>query len=428
MSDFFDDERLGPYTAPGGPALHPDGVQWLAPWEDPYAGFPEHCRRQVEALALVENVQLRSVFPRILPDYMEGDDDELVYRRVKPLLDRTIGKAWAQVYSVVPSEGLFANLLNHRLMSKADMAVINRARVIYLVLERDRVSSMMAASLNRFGQVWTTCQKSVQALTDSGVDPKLIRQVPMPYRLDEPRLDRVRPARKNDVPRFLHIGKWEPRKAQDRLVLAFMQAFRPREAKLVVKTGSGFFRKTDEGYPQSPFKALERALEDQAVKDNGWTREVLESPDAGGLRVFTDRRSDGDIDRLHQWADCYVSLSHAEGWDMPAFDACLQGTLLLSTRSGGPEAFAPADTLWVPTSGLIPTDPCYGWGESSYWDFSQEAAVQALLLAAGRVMDEGPAQQSAARAARQSAMRRFSPRTVGLLMRDYLQELRGGAP
>jgi hypothetical protein len=49
------------------------------------------------------------------------------------------------------------------------------------------------------------------------------------------------------------------------------------------------------------------------------------------------------IDALHATGDCYVSLSHGEGWGIGAFDAATLAKPVLIAPYGGPAEYLPGD-------------------------------------------------------------------------------------
>ncbi len=58
-------------------------------------------------------------------------------------------------------------------------------------------------------------------------------------------------------------------------------------------------------------------------------------PDPPEIRLITRRLSDGEIGRLHDDGDCFVSLCRSEGWGLGAFDAAAHGTPVVTTAFGG---------------------------------------------------------------------------------------------
>lgn len=392
------------------PAEHAEGYAYMAPWEDAFSGFPEHCRRNAEALHTIGvPVHLRS-FGRTL-FLTETPEIAALRKRLKPMLDASIGGYKALIHQFVPTEASIAQLTRHRYpLPSNELEKFLRRKVAYIVLERDRISDVSARTLDRLGQVWVSCERSREALVHSGVNEQRIKVVHMPYRLREPLLELRRRAPKQDVPRFYHIGKWEPRKAQDKLILAFMRAFEPTRAKLVVKTGKPFYPSTP-GYPAGAGAAVLDALEDAAVKANGWTADNVQP----SIRLALEYMDEAELTRLHSWGDCYLSLSHGEGWDMPAFDAMLAGNRVVYTPSGGPQEFLnPREHVEVPLLGRMPAHACYDWPGCKYWDYETDDAVAALRRAARerRTFEPNP-----------SSYLLFHPESVGQRMLAHLKEL-----
>lgn len=251
-------------------------------------------------------------------------------------------------------------------------------QVWYTMLERDRVAPEVAAAFDRFDRVWVTCDANRIAMVTSGVDPRKVTWIPYPYFDDDPFLALA--ARPTPSPRtFYWIGRWEPRKAPDRLLRAFLTAFRPGEARLTMKVTKPVRAYGD--YPVSVHEALVGILEDSAVHNNGWRANDLE---AGGLRILEARLSPVDIIALHRDHGTYVSPSLGEGIDLPSFAAKLAGNRLICTCSGGPNDFAGLGDIvigrWAEASADVVS---YGWEEGSRWcAYEIEDLVEALRRAA----------------------------------------------
>lgn len=365
----FVDNEAAPFKE-GQAATHELGVLYQAPWERLADGFNEHARRNARALALTGcPVQLRGVGGKNF-----GVERSLM-DQMGPLLDASIGRYSVQVQQLIITEALAQAMGRHRFLSEEEFAVINHYRVLYSVWERDRVSPIIATFLNRMGQVWVACYRNVAMLVRSGVDHDKIRVVPVPYFDDDPLLKLRGRTRRRGVPRFYHIGKWEPRKAQDKILEAFMTAFRPGEATLTVKTSP--WNTAGEGYPASPDAILATLL-----PMNGWTEDNYKN----SIEIIVKRLTDAELVALHGFGDIYVTLSRGEGFDMPAFDAKLAGNRMVYTPSGGPVDFAGPNDLLVPETGAIACHSFYGWEkESTYLDFDLDHAATAMQLAAREI-------------------------------------------
>src|SRR5262249_17074513 len=144
------------------------------------------------------------------------------------------------------------------------------------------------------------------------------------------------------------------------------------------------------GYPKGPLESAKAWMtEDQAVMGKGWR--FPDDPDRAdqaralgqrGLKIYEMRFSGAQIRSLHEACDVYLTLSHGEGFDMPAFDGKLAGNLMVYCPSGGPQDFAGEHDVLVPYSGELYCHPMYGWPDGSiYDDYSMGDAMSALRRA-----------------------------------------------
>lgn len=117
------------------------------------------------------------------------------------------------------------------------------------------------------------------------------------------------------------VSAWDWRKRPDLAIAAFARAFTKDDpAVLVVKTTS---------FPIAwPWG--------QRVAAVAHIAEVLRPfPDHGRVLIDTGEWSEAQVLGLLRRADCFLSLTAAEGWGLGAFDAACQGTPVLITGHGG---------------------------------------------------------------------------------------------
>jgi glycosyltransferase involved in cell wall biosynthesis len=136
---------------------------------------------------------------------------------------------------------------------------------------------------------------------------------------------------------FYSINVWDPRKALADLVTAFARAFcGDDKVSLLLKTSTAMHPLALERAWAGGIAERVSALQDAIVGETGKAPahiRVIAADDVAG-RV---------IDALHATGDCYVSLTHGEGWGMGAFDAAACGKPLLITPYGGPTDYLPHD-------------------------------------------------------------------------------------
>ena len=416
-------------------AEHPLGVLYQGPWEEPGDGFQEHVRRVARAIQMAGcPVHLRSLLPSIrfglspaAEEVIEAHDD---------LAQASIQAYGVSVHQVVPRTELLERLMTPsqsamRILSEDDILRMNRHKVIYTVWERSPVPEPAVRALNAAGQAWVACQANAKMLEACGVEADKIRVVPIPYFDADPLLALEGRKRLGGVVRFYHIGKWEPRKDQHRILGAFLRAFKKGEAELYLKT-SKFAPKTA-GYPQGAVASLLQWLKDPLVQENGWSfafDEKTPPADIGkelgyaGIKIYEAMLTTAQIQALHRIGDVYVSLSHGEGFDMPAFDAKLAGNLLVYTPSGGPQDFAGELDERIAPSGEIATHPIYGWpAGSTYLDYELDDAVAALRRARETVLKKGRVRGMDITSFRAASV---GKRALGYL-KEICPELPGGA-
>lgn len=392
----------------GRAADHQSGVVFSAPWAE-LSGFSEHARRCALALATAgEPVQLRDNGMHLLRHDEVG---EQLLARVRPLIDATIAKSWAQVEMIVPSDEALMRRTMHQFLSTEEYAPVLRAKVMSTVWERQSITPAAAAALNRFGQAWVACRANAEMLVRCGVDEARVKVVPVPHWPDDPLLKLRGRARRPGPVKFYCIGKWEPRKEHRNIIGAFLLAFRPGDdAQLFLKT-TGLTTKIKD-YPQGPGQAMAQWLADERVKARGWNEENYKRH----LFIIDKQLPDAGIVALHAMGDVYVSLSRGEGFDMSMYDSKLAGNLAVFTPSGGPQDFAAPDDILVPQTGTVPCHSFYLWPrESQYLDYNIDDAALALRMAAQRIRD------GHSRAGHD--MSSFLAKNVGRRMLEHLNEM-----
>lgn len=136
---------------------------------------------------------------------------------------------------------------------------------------------------------------------------------------------------------FYSINVWADRKAVDRTLTAYMNAFTARDSvRFVLKT-------------------TERHLS-LRVPFTGWwpvrTRVLAERirqrhANPPPVTLLTDPLPESRIRDLHRHGDCYVSLSRGEGWGLGAFDAAASGRPVVMTGYGGQTEFLTPDLAYL---------------------------------------------------------------------------------
>lgn len=409
----------GESSAVGRPAEHARGVLYQGPWQHPADGFQTHTRRVARALASTGvPVHLRAIMP-LAGATATGSEEERIEESMRDLAHASIAQYSVLVQQVIPVPGFLDRIttptaLGAQIFTPEQWAQQLRARVLYVVYERAPVPPGDLVALRKVGQVWVACERDAEELRRSGVEGARVKVIPVPFASDDPLLSLRDRERSPGRPRLYHIGKWEPRKAGDRILGAFMRAFAPGEAELYMKTS--LLNCSFDGWPSTPEVALAARIRDPKVKQNGWTLNNL----FDDITIQTDVLPAAELVKIHAWGDVYCSLSRGEGFDMPGLDAKIAGNLLVYTPSGGPQDYALDSDVRVEPSGTVPCHPVYAWGaDARYLDFDVSAAAEAMQAAVAKIgqVKAGPVDQT--------RLADFSSARVGKKVRDALQELVG---
>jgi glycosyltransferase involved in cell wall biosynthesis len=251
-------------------------------------------------------------------------------------------------------------------------------KLLYTMFERRGIQPELIYEFNRLAGVFVPCSANLKVLIKAGCETAT--WFPFPYFDDDPHLELPPPSRQPRT--FLWIGRWEPRKAPHNLIRAFLAAFRPGEARLVLKMGPSPWTKS--AYPEP-----ENVVAD-ALLVEGFGKYWTLSSAADDIQVVRGRLSKEQMLDLHARADIYVSASRGEGIELAMFASKLAGRRVVTTDCGGPLDFLGENDAIVPATGDAPApDYEWLWGEGmTYADYRVEdlsAAMQWALTAPPRL-------------------------------------------
>ena len=153
------------------------------------------------------------------------------------------------------------------------------------------------------------------------VDTKL-RAIPHAFDESAPRRATKR-ALLDDRFRFYYLGAWTGRKNPAGLISAFIREFTPNDnVELVLRCAGG----RDADFVIATHAAGVKPAEMAPIRFTGATA------------------TDEQIAELHRDADCFVSATRGEAWNLPAFEAMLAGRHVIHTGGTGADTFL-ADTM-----------------------------------------------------------------------------------
>ena len=147
---------------------------------------------------------------------------------------------------------------------------------------------------------------------------------------------------------FYSINTWSPRKALWDLLHAYLLAFNKQDPVTLVL-------KTDENGVDPARRVLSRSVQEMA-------EEIISNyPGPANVVMWTGHVPDESITLLHETGDCYISLTHSEGWGLGAIDAAAAGKPVIMTGWGGQLDFLPDDCAYLVQYKLVPIEVFQNW-------------------------------------------------------------------
>ncbi len=216
---------------------------------------------------------------------------------------------------------------------------------------------------------------------------------------------------------FYTIAEWTTRKAVFHTVRAYLDAFTADDpVLLIVKTTH-----VDHTVPNAGgSKLVEPGMTSWAL-----ARLIAGRRDAPAVRLLLGTRADEEITALHARGDCFVSLSHGEGWGIGAFDAAAFGRPVVTTGWSGHLDFLGGSPYLVDYELVAVNDPL---GEPSYTSdqrWAEPDLAHASALLAEIAADPRDARAWAAEQARE-INDRFSPARVAAEFRAAVERHANG--
>lgn len=149
---------------------------------------------------------------------------------------------------------------------------------------------------------------------------------------------------------------------------------------------------------------------------------AIERTSAGGgrVRMVTGQIDEADIAGLHQRGDCYLSLSHGEGWGIGAFDAAAAGNPVVATGWGGALDYLDPHYAWVVGCDLViarDDENLAKFKKQHRWAQPRAEAAAAMMR---RVAADPEAARARAQAWVPTLQRKFSAPAVAQRLRKVL--------
>jgi glycosyltransferase involved in cell wall biosynthesis len=246
--------------------------------------------------------------------------------------------------------------------------------VIYTTWEASRIPPHWLALLDSVDAIAVPSHVNRDAFTESGVRrpvsvvPHIRRAFWHEFSATESAALLASLGLQSDRLTLLSLNTNQPRKNLHQLVRTYCRAFASTsQVQLIIKSSEHGER------AQFPFeKVRSETLLSEWVQEEA----VLFAHEPPPIRwICSDELSARDIDLLYAVSDCYVSLSHGEGWGIGAFDAAANAIPVVMPAWGGHRDF-----LLDPWGGMVPcslqSSPPWPMSRPSFWPDQKWAVMQ----------------------------------------------------
>ena len=218
-------------------------------------------------------------------------------------------------------------------LPNANYTMFEATRIPAAWVERAREHDLIVLPTERCRDAWADSgvPASMLRVCPLGVDGAAFAQPGPPLDLVDPRGRPIRSYRR----RFLNVGELRPRKNHLGLLRTWLRATASDDdAILVLKC-------------VAPPHLVAQFAEDVAVMQASVGRSLS---GAAPVLLVNERLSDASMRALYRSATHYISMSHAEGWDLPMMEAAAAGLSLVAPDHSSYRSYlGPSDTDWIPS-------------------------------------------------------------------------------
>jgi hypothetical protein len=130
--------------------------------------------------------------------------------------------------------------------------------------------------------------------------------------------------------KFYTIADINERKNLAAIIRCYYHTFKYHENTLLV------LKLSKRGLPEETLRQSVARMCQQIQEEMRLYKDISRYP---AVRIFTEIVPTDAIYSIHQSCDCFVGISHGEGWSIPAFDAMCFGNKPICSDEGGPKMF-----------------------------------------------------------------------------------------
>lgn len=370
--------RKPPKFSVGKAAQHPYGITYRGPWETMNDGVCIAVRRNACALRRAKLPVFLQSFSHqhwnrgLVESSFYKDLPPSVIEEVDHLTELSHERNVGMIHHFVPSTACLTSQISPGPIPGGEgaRAAMIKGTAAYVALEYDKIPAQWIEAFNAFACVIVPCTANAEWLKAAGLGVP-VHVVPHPMALRDP-MRSVNARYTGGTFRFLHVGKWEPRKNQHAAIGAFLHEFGPDDDVQIILKCNPYWGAKD--YPQNVSESVTYWLRDPNVIAKGWSGGRV----ARHFQVIWNRSLTRD-EMVALYASChaYLQIGRSEGFDLPAFDARVAGLRLVAMAWGGPADFAGSDAVRIGNFSQFSAPPAgYNAPEGTMWPEPALGAIQ----------------------------------------------------
>ena len=206
---------------------------------------------------------------------------------------------------------------------------VEHRRFCYATWELERLPPSWASVFNHFDGIFVPSNFNARTFRTGGVNTPISV---IPHVARAALTPASRPnwlAQLEGLYVFYTIGTWTSRKGMEDTVRAYLSSFKGNDdVCLVIKTDALDLIKSE-------FCHRDDDTDRHCAVWYTLAKVLADYPDPARIHLIAKRVPATEIDALHARGDCYVSLTHSEGWGLGAFDALQFSTPVIMPGYGG---------------------------------------------------------------------------------------------
>jgi len=289
---------------------------------------------------------------------------------------------------------------------------VGKYHVGHLFWETTGMNPKWSWYLDEVKEIWTGCQYNKKCFEDVGFSgPIIVMPQPVMFHNEPQKID-IQGVRESDFV-FYSIFQWIERKDPKTLLEAYWQAFQGNnDVVLLLKT-----------YGLAFGGRQERIIYEQIA---AWKKQLSQRHYPRVL-VIDSLLSHEQMQAIHARGDCFVSSHRGEGWGEPQGEALSYKKPVISTDLGGIHEWIDSDGMYKIKYKMVDVFNMswaeqYSGGNQKWGQADKEQLIETMRY----VYENQESAREVGENGYKQALKKLSPKVVGRMMKNRIEEIRKG--